>query len=124
MDVEVRACRSTEELADALSVIGQYFGLEGSIENAERFLHWIELDRMHGAWDGGRVVGGAGAFTFDVSVPGGNRVPCAGVTVIGVQPTDRRRGVLKAMMRAQLDDIHRRGEPLASLWASEATIYG
>ena len=36
---------------------------------------------MHGAWDGGRIVGGAGAFTFDVSVPGGKRVPCAGVTV-------------------------------------------
>ena len=28
------------------------------------------------------------------------------------------------MMRAQLDDCHRRGEPLAYLWASEATIYG
>ncbi|TPW09355.1 MAG: acetyltransferase [bacterium] len=27
------------------------------------------------------------------------------------------------MMRAQLDDIHRRGEPVAYLWASEETIY-
>jgi predicted acetyltransferase len=27
------------------------------------------------------------------------------------------------MMRAQLDDVHERGEPLAMLWASEATIY-
>ena len=124
MDVDVRPCATTDELADAIAVIGQYFGLERSVENAERFLNWIELDRMHGAWDGDRIVGGAGAFTFDVSVPGGNRVPCAGVSVIGVQPTDRRRGVLAAMMRAQLDDIHRRGEPLAYLWASEGTIYG
>jgi len=124
MSVDVRPCASTEELADALGVISQYFGMEGSVEGAERFLNWIELDRMHGAWDGDRIVGGAGAFSFDVSVPGGNRVPAAGVTVIGVQPTDRRRGVLTAMMRAQLDDVHRRGEPLAYLWASEATIYG
>jgi predicted acetyltransferase len=28
------------------------------------------------------------------------------------------------MMRVQLDDVHERGEPLAALWASEATIYG
>jgi predicted acetyltransferase len=27
------------------------------------------------------------------------------------------------MMRAQLDDVHARGEPLAALWASEASIY-
>ncbi len=124
MSVDVRPCQSPAELADAISVIGQYFGMERSEEGAERFLNWIELDRMHGAWDGERIVGGAGAFSFDVSVPGGNRVPAAGVTVIGVQPTDRRRGVLTAMMRAQLDDVHRRGEPLAYLWASEATIYG
>jgi predicted acetyltransferase len=28
------------------------------------------------------------------------------------------------MMRAQLDDVHERREPLAALWASEETIYG
>jgi predicted acetyltransferase len=28
------------------------------------------------------------------------------------------------MMRAQLDDVRKRGEPLALLWASEDTIYG
>ena len=27
-------------------------------------------------------------------------------------------------MRAQLDDIHARKEPVAYLWASEETIYG
>ena len=37
----------------------------------------------------------------------------AGVTVVGTFPTHRRRGVLRAMMRAQLDDVHERGEPLA-----------
>ena len=28
------------------------------------------------------------------------------------------------MMRAQLDDVRERGEPIAALWASEETIYG
>ena len=78
---------------------------------------------MHAAWDDGRIIGGAGAFPFELTVPGGT-LPCAGVTVVGVLPTHRRRGVLRAMMRAQLDDIRERGEPLATLWASEETIYG
>ena len=28
------------------------------------------------------------------------------------------------MMRAQLDDAHERGEPIAALWASDERIYG
>jgi predicted acetyltransferase len=78
---------------------------------------------MHAASEDGVIVGGAGAFPFELTVPGGV-VPTAGVTVVGTFPTHRRRGVLRAMMRAQLDDVHARGEPLALLWASEDTIYG
>jgi predicted acetyltransferase len=55
-------------------------------------------------------------------VPGG-RLPAAGVTIVGVHPTHRRRGILRRMMRLQLDAIHARGEPLAILWASEGSIY-
>ena len=79
---------------------------------------------MLAAIDGGTIVGGAGAFTFRMTVPGGAQLGTAGVTVVGVLPTHRRRGILRSMMRAQLDDIHERGEPLAALWASEETIYG
>ena len=78
---------------------------------------------MQAAWDGDRIVGGAGAFTYRLSVPGGS-IPAGGVTVVGVLPTHRRRGVLTAMMRAQLADSRARGEAAAYLWASEATIYG
>jgi predicted acetyltransferase len=124
MAVEVLPCTGIDELADALAVIGQFFGMSRDLDNADRFTNWLDMGRMHAAWEDGRIIGGAGAFGFDVSVPGGARVPGAGVTVVAVQPTHRRRGVLTAMMREQLDDIHRRGEPLAYLWASESTIYG
>ena len=78
---------------------------------------------MHAAFDGDAIVGGAGVFPFELSIPGGP-LPCAGVTVVGVLPTHRRRGILDRMMRAQLADVRERGEPLAALWASEETIYG
>jgi predicted acetyltransferase len=74
-------------------------------------------------FDGRQVVGTAGIFSYQMAVPGGS-LPCGGVTRVGVAATHRRRGLLTAMMRRQLDDMHQRGEPLAALYASEAPIYG
>jgi len=124
MDIQVRACASLEELRDALNAISHYFGQENQLEDAERFAKWIEVERMHAAFDGDRIVGGAGAFTYRMSVPGGALVPAAGITAVGVLPTHRRRGVLRTLMKEQLDDCRARGDYVAYLWASEATIYG
>jgi predicted acetyltransferase len=123
VSLEVRPCGDLAEFNSATMAIGQYFGHEPNPERAERFARLLPIERMHAAWDGGELVGGAGSFPFPLSVPGGT-LRCAGTTVVGVAPTHRRRGVLRAMMRTHLDDVHVRGEPLAALWASEETIYG
>ena len=124
MEIDVRACSSVEELRDALNVISHYFGYQNQLEDAERFAKWIEVERMHAAFEGDRIVGGAGAFSYRMSVPGGALIPAAGITVVGVLPTHRRRGVLTSLMREQLADSRARGDAAAYLWASEATIYG
>jgi predicted acetyltransferase len=120
---DVRACADQDEYARAIGAIGQYFNPPPGEEFLERWLRILPLDRMHAAFEDGEIVGGSGAFPFELSVPGGS-LPCAGVTAVGVHPTHRRRGVLRAMMDAQLRDVHERGEPIAALWASEETIYG
>jgi predicted acetyltransferase len=120
---KVRPCRDLDEFGKAVFAIGQYFGMEPTEERMERFSKNLPIERMHAASENGAIVGGAGAFPFELTVPGAV-VPTAGVTVVGTFPTHRRRGVLRAMMRTQLDDVHERGEPLALLWASEDTIYG
>ena len=76
------------------------------------------------AWDGDTCIGHAGAFHFQVALPGGARVPMAGVTRVGVQQTHRRRGVLSAAMRRLLLDSAEQGKVLAALRASESVIYG
>jgi predicted acetyltransferase len=124
MDIEIHPSSGVDELRDALNAISHYFGFENQDEDAERFAQWIDIERMHTAREDGRIVGGAGAFTFRMSVPGGSSVPAAGVTVVGVLPTHRRRGVLTALMKEQLEDSRARGDLAAFLWASEATIYG
>jgi predicted acetyltransferase len=120
----VTPCKDLAEFGQAVFAIGQYFGLEPTEERMERFSKNLPIERMHAAREDGTIIGGAGAFPFELTVPGGAAVPTAGVTVVGTFPTHRRRGVLRAMMRAQLDDVRERGEPLALLWASEDTIYG
>ena len=90
----------------------------------ERFSKNLPLERMHAAREDGTIVGGAGAFPFELTVPGGARADGGRHGRRRRYPTHRRRGVLRAMMRAQLDDVHEREEPVALLWASEETIYG
>lgn len=123
MTVEVRPCSSPDELVEAITPIYHYFGTAATAESAERLAHWLELERVLVARIDGSAVGGVGTASFDVSVPGGGTIPCGGVTVVGVLPTHRRRGVLNAMMAAQLADSRARGDAIACLWASETSIY-
>lgn len=81
-----------------------------------------ELDRFIGALEGETVVGCGGAFSFRLTVPGGE-VGAAGITAVGVLPSHRRRGILRRMMRWWFEQARNRHEPVAILWASEAAIY-
>ncbi|MFI2641767.1 GNAT family N-acetyltransferase [Streptomyces sp. NPDC018610] len=84
----------------------------------------LETDRGLFAVDhDGAPVGTAGAYTFELTLPGGATVPAPGVTTVGVLPTHRRRGVLTSLMRHQLGRFREEGETLSVLLASEAVIY-
>ena len=64
-------------------------------EAAQRFSGNLPLERMHAALDGDHIVGGAGAFPFELTVPGGG-------TVVhnGVGPSDPMDALLAAYDRA------------------------
>ncbi|WP_330175842.1 GNAT family N-acetyltransferase [Streptomyces sp. NBC_01498] len=95
-----------------------------SSEERESSRAVTEYERSVGVWEGDACVGTASAFSFGLTVPGGARVPAAGVTMVSVAATHRRRGILTSMMRRQLDDVRSWGEPVALLTASEPDIYG
>jgi predicted acetyltransferase len=121
MSVEVRAAAEAE-FHGGLAPVMHYFGHSPEHGSGERLKEVLRPERMQIALEDGAIVGGAGAFELQLTVPGAI-VPAAGVTVVGVLPTHRRKGILTALMGRQLDDARERGEPLAALWASEATIY-
>ena len=122
MTYEVRAA-TPEEFPDVFRPIMHYFGQTPGAAFADRFGPNLPPDRIHAAFEGDGVVGSCGAFPLETGIPGGF-VRAAGITLVGVLPTHRRRGTLRALMRAQLDDVHERGEPMAYLWASEDALYG
>jgi predicted acetyltransferase len=106
------------------NLIRAFGGAEEADEERELWNSLTEYDRFLGVWDGDACVGTAGAFSFRLTIPGGESVPAAGITGVSVAATHRRRGLLRTMMRRQLDDIRSWGEPLAVLTASEPAIYG
>lgn len=97
----------------------------------------FEAGRGLVAVDDGQVVGSNLVYSLEVSVPGpvpagaatdapGTRaVPAAAISFVCVLPSHRRRGIAASLMGRVLAGVHDRGtEPVAVLWASEATIYG
>jgi predicted acetyltransferase len=88
----------------------------------ERWQRVLEPERTLVLRDRGRIVAGCGIFSRRLTIPGGE-TPVAAVTLVGVRPTHRRRGLLTTLMTRQLADI-REHEAVAALWASEPVIYG
>ncbi|MEV0734623.1 GNAT family N-acetyltransferase [Streptomyces sp. NPDC050549] len=121
---ELRVLRRDEWNTWYDALITAFGGTPESPEERDLWDGLTEVDRSLGIWDGDACVGTAGAFGFRVTVPGGASVPAAGITMVSVAATHRRRGLLTSMMRRQLDDVRSWGEPLAVLTASEPAIYG
>ena len=127
MDLDIRPITTEEEepFARASSLA---FGASFDPERFARNRGLVDPARTLATFDPAAaslhqgIVATAHSHAFDLSVPGGDS-PAAGVANVTVRPTHRRRGLLTALMRRQLDDVHARREPLAALWASEALIY-
>lgn len=121
MDISIRGIENDE--------------LEGFIRTCEAAFSWdvhpndmksmkavLEPDRCWVAELDGRSVGTGANYSFELTVPGA-RIPAAGLTMVGVLPSHRRRGALTALMRTFLEEPRSRGESVSILWASETVIY-
>ncbi|MEO7557413.1 MAG: GNAT family N-acetyltransferase [Acidimicrobiales bacterium] len=126
-DIEVRPIVDAE-LAEYLRCVATAFFLEHR-EDEETLAFWRDraggdFTRRHAGFVGGNLVGTAGAFAAELTVPGGETTSIGAITVVTVLPTHRRRGVLQSMMEVQLADAIDRGEVAAMLIAAEWPIYG
>lgn len=122
---DVRVLESDADLATAAALFRtSMVGLPPAPPLPEgRIADGFEPGMVYGAFVDGAMVGTANATSGTLTLPGGSAVPHIAVTHVGVSPTHTRRGVLTAVMRRQVRDAHARGVAVATLRASEATIY-
>ncbi|MGE0549238.1 MAG: GNAT family N-acetyltransferase [Kofleriaceae bacterium] len=124
MTLEIRAITEAEIPAfrEAAMVT---FGTDADADQggAQQHRELIAAGRSWAAFDGLTIVGTAATLDFQIGVPGGNSLAMAGLTIVTVRPSHRRRGILRELIRHHLDDAHDRRVPVSGLWASEAAIY-
>lgn len=101
------------------SAFGDVFDDAGRLAARES----INLDRFRVAVDGADLVGVAGSFEMELTLPGSALVPIGGTTWVSVASTHRRQGIVTQLLADVHHDIANRGEPAAGLISSEGGIY-
>lgn len=115
LNIDTATSDDYEAVARAFGAAMMFEAQPSDVDKAQ-----FEPDRTLIIRDADQIVAHTTTYTRDLSVPGGV-VPAAHVTKVGVAATHRRRGLLSALMRRQLNDAH---EAIAVLCPTEPGIYG
>ena len=125
MSFEVRTVHEEAEFREFAHVHATAFGHRWETEKLEKvILPWMPVVNCVAALDEGKIVGVSIDQPFVMTLPGGATAPIRGITWVGVLPTHRRRGALRALVEYQHADFRRQGLALAGLYSAETTIYG
>jgi GNAT superfamily N-acetyltransferase len=82
---------------------GAAFSIDYTPQDVDDVRSLLDLDRFLLAEDDGEVVGVAGDYRFEMTVPGApTPIPVPGVTWVSVRATHRRQGILSTLMHRQL----------------------
>ncbi|MGI5130578.1 GNAT family N-acetyltransferase [Pseudonocardia sp. CA-107938] len=125
MEAHVVEALGRDETRAAVQVFIRAIGMPPPDESRLAVLEagWEPGRSMGIRGDGGALAATAWSFGCRTAVPGGT-VQASGVSRVGVRADHTRRGMLTALMRAQLTDLAARGDVLASLRATEGVLYG
>ena len=121
--VEIRSATDADWSAIAL-LDATSFGRFGHPESLTAWRSMMPSEGTVLACDDGDIVGMAHYLDMQLTVPGGAVLPMAGITIVGVAPTHRRRGILRTMYVELHNRIADAQYPIAGLTASEGGIYG
>jgi predicted acetyltransferase len=117
---ELRAAKPAEYRAVADAFGSSLHRMPMSDEEWAKTEPSYESGRVFAAFDGERVAGTVQSYAGRITVPGGE-LGLAMVSRVGVRAEHTRRGLLTRLMRLMLEASP---EPIATLRASEALIYG
>jgi predicted acetyltransferase len=125
MTTEIRVLDGEDELVSAVNLFRTAMVGFPPLSNLApgQITKLLEPGRTIGAFVDDELVGTADAVTSGLTLPGEAVVRHAAVTHIGVLPSFTRKGIATELLHHQLRDVAARGEVVATLRASEATIY-
>src|SRR2546430_5447156 len=120
---EVRPIESSE--LDAFVTVletaaGRHPTPEALVDAANRY----RVARTLAAFVDGRMVGGTGSEPIELTVPGTAVAPAAKISLTGLLPGHRHRGLASELMRRQLEDLHATAEPVAVLTTAQSGVPG
>lgn len=124
MSIEIRTV-ADDEVPAYRQAVAATFGddPDSDPQASDRIRALVPREQRWAAFDGDTIVATAGSLDHAIALPGGGTIPMAGLTIVTVRPTHRRRGILRELIRLHLEAAGRRGFPISGLWASEAGIY-
>lgn len=123
MPIEIRT-PTADDVEPMFHADARAFGMAYTAEEIADRRPALDLSRFRIAVEGTQIVGTSGAYSLELTLPGGSFVPAAGVTWVGTLPTHRRQGVMTQMLDSLHQDAVDRGDVVAILTASESAIYG
>ena len=124
MPIDILPIDPTETSAWFASLMTAFLERSDPDAIAAEVLPLWDYRRVRAAFDDTTIVGTIRSWGTQLTVPGGAQLPGSAVAGVTVRPTHRRRGILSALMAAELAGARERGDVVALLHASEYPIYG
>ncbi len=112
--------RDVRRLAEIIYQSFAGFGLPP--ERTDLWLAAVGSENLRVARLDGEIVGGLGIFYFGHYF-GGQAVPAAGITIVGMSPQARGTGAGARMMRTCVSRLREEGLPISSLYPSTFGLY-
>ena len=121
MPLEIRTV-GAEELDTFVAVLETAAGRHPNPETVAEGRSMYQPERTLAAFDGRTMVGGTASTPMELTVPGPAPGRAAKITLTGLLPAYRHRGIAGEFMRRQLQDLRDRGEHLAVLTTSVSGV--
>ncbi len=116
-------CPSLAEWPAVHRAIEDGFGSAVTADDIGARDHLRPAERRLAVRDDDGIFGGCFAYEFGLSMPGGARVPVAGLGGVSISPPSQGKGGLRHMMQAHLENSLALGDAASVLMASESGLY-
>lgn len=116
-------CPSLEEWPNVQRAILDGFGTVVMPDDMSARDYLRPAERRIAVRDDHGIFGGCFAYEFELAMPGGARVPVAGLGGVSISPPSQGSGGFRKMMQAHLENSLALGDAASVLMASESGLY-